>query len=132
MEELEETVESPVCDPLKEEGAHVIKEELHSDCSDKKNVKSSVGLDIGYITNEFPSQVEIEKYITSGHIPVPKQFPKDLNNQTFPERTLKFWALMENYIRETGLFGAKRRKHYIVCHVDFFGTLLVLHLQGLH
>ena len=63
LEELEETVESPVCDPLKEVGTDVIQEELHSDCSDRKNVKSSVGLDIGCITNEFPSQVEIEKYI---------------------------------------------------------------------
>ena len=49
LEELEETVESPVCDPLQEEGDDVIKEELYSDCSDKKNVKSSVGLDIGCI-----------------------------------------------------------------------------------
>ena len=40
LEELEETVESPVCDPLKEEGADVIKGELNSDCSDRKNVKS--------------------------------------------------------------------------------------------
>ena len=90
MGEFEETVESPVCDPLKEEGADVIEEELHSDCSDRKNVKSSVGLDIGCITNKFPSQVEIEKYITSDHIPLSKQFPKYLINQTFPESTLKF------------------------------------------
>ena len=92
MEKLEETVGSLVCDPLKEEGADVIEEELYSDCSDRKNVKSGVGFDIGCITNEFPSQVEIEKYITSGHIPLPKQFQKDLNNQTYPESTLKFWG----------------------------------------
>ena len=54
---------------------------------------SDVGLDIGCIANEFSSQVEIEKYFTGGHIPLPKQFPKDLNNQTFPESTLKFWGI---------------------------------------
>ena len=61
LEELKETVESPVCDTLKEEETDVNKEELHFDHSDRKNVKSSVGLDIGCITNAFPSQVEIEK-----------------------------------------------------------------------
>ena len=70
----------------------MIEEKLHSGCSDRKNVKSTVGLDIGCVTNEFPSQAEIEKYITNGHIPLLKQFPKDLNNKTFLESTLKFWG----------------------------------------
>ena len=89
LEELEETVESPVCDPLKEEGADAIPGKPHKEVPLENKTDSDVGLDIGCITNEFPSEVEIEKYISSGHIPLPKQFPKDLNNQTFPESTLK-------------------------------------------
>ena len=92
----------------------MIKEELHSDCSNRKNVKSSVGLDIGCITNKFPSQVEIEKYITSGHIPLPKQFPKDLNNQTFPESTLKFWGT-NGELHKRDLLVWSQKKEALYC-----------------
>ena len=51
-----------------------------------------VRLDIGFLTTEFPSQSDIEKYVTRGHIDFPLTFsiPKDDNNQTFPEGILKF------------------------------------------
>ena len=49
-----------------------------------------VGLDIGFLTEEFPSQSNIENYVTRGHIDFPLTLPKDGNNQTFPEGILKF------------------------------------------
>ena len=64
-------------------------EELHDDRSESTNAKSVIGLYIGCITDEVPTQAEIEKYITIGHIPLPKQFPNDLDKQAFPEITLK-------------------------------------------
>ena len=114
LKKLEKTVVSPVCNPLKEEGADVIEEEIHSYCSDRKNVKSSIGLDIGCITNEFPSQVEIEKYIMSGHIPLPKQFPKDLNNQTSPESNLKFWGT-KGELHKTDWLVWSQKKEGLYC-----------------
>ena len=54
------------------------------------NATSVIGLDIGCITDEVPTPAEIEKYTTIGHIPLPKQFPNDLDKQTFPEIALKF------------------------------------------
>ena len=51
---------------------------------------SVVGLDIGCITDEVPTPAEIEKYITIGHIPLPKHFPNDQDKQSFPEIVLKF------------------------------------------
>ena len=86
MEELEETVESSVCDPLKEKRVDVIEEELHSDCSDLKNVKSSVGLDIGCITNEFPSQVEIEKIYYQWPHPTTQTTPKGPRQSNFSRK----------------------------------------------
>ena len=93
---------------------------------------SDVGLDIGCITNEFLSQVEIEKFITSGHIPLPKQFPKDLNNKTFPENTLKFWGTHgELHKRDWVVWSQKKQALYCLpCWC--FGTPLVLILQSLH
>ena len=64
--------------------------ELHENRSESINAKSVIGLDIGCITDEVPSQAIIEKYITIGHIPLPKQFPNDSDNQTFPEIIFKF------------------------------------------
>ena len=48
LEELEEIVESPVCDPLKEEGADVIAGKPNKEVPlENKNTGSDVGLDIG-------------------------------------------------------------------------------------
>ena len=49
-----------------------------------------VRLDIGFLTAEFPSQSDIENYVTRGHIDFTLTLPKDGNNQTFPEGILKF------------------------------------------
>lgn len=51
---------------------------------------TSVGLDIGCITNECPSQTDIDKYFNNSHIPMQKTFPKNCNNETFPAGILKF------------------------------------------
>ena len=58
--------------------------------SDKfeKNSTGLVGLDIGFLTAEFPSQSDIENYSIRGHIDFPLTLPKDGNNQTFPEGIL--------------------------------------------
>ena len=48
-------------------------EELHDDCSESTNVKSVIRLDIGCIAAKVHIQAELEKYITIGHIPLPKQ-----------------------------------------------------------
>ena len=56
----------------------------------EKNSSGLVGLDIGFLTAEFPSQSDIVKYVTRGHIDFPLTLPKDGNNQRFPEGMLKF------------------------------------------
>ena len=71
------------------------------------------------MTNEFLSQVGIERCISSDHIQQLKQFSKDINN--FQKVPLNFEVQMKNYIKETSLFQAKREKWYIVCHVNFLG-----------
>ena len=80
----------------------------------------------------FLSQVEIEKYITSGHIPLPKQFPKDLNNQTFPESTLKFWGTNGELHKRDWLAWSQKKESFILFAMSTFGAPLVIHLQGLH
>ena len=70
-------------------GGNETGEEIHDDRSKSTNAKSVIGLDIGCITGDVPTQAEVEKYITICHIPLPKQFPNDLDKQPFPEITLK-------------------------------------------
>ena len=55
----------------------------------KKFSTGLVGLDIGFLTAEFPLQSDIENYVTRGHIDFPLTLPKDGNNQTFIESILK-------------------------------------------
>ena len=42
-----------------------------------------VGLDIGFLTAEFPSQSDIHNYLTRGIIDFPLTFPKDGKYETF-------------------------------------------------
>ena len=56
------------------------------------------GLDIGFLTAECPSQSDIENYVTRGHIDFPLTFPKNGNNQTFPEYILKFRNINGNIL----------------------------------
>ena len=56
-------------------------EELHDDRSESRNAKSGIRFDIECITDEVPIQAKIEIYITIGHIPLPTQFPDNLDNQ---------------------------------------------------
>ena len=69
-------------------------EELHNNNNCKstncKNATSVIGLDIGCIADEVPTPADIEKYTTIGHIPLPNQFPNDLDRQPFPEIALNF------------------------------------------
>ena len=60
-------------------------EELHHDRSEFTNANTVIRLDIGCITDEVPTQAEMEKYIAIGHISLPKQLPNDLDKHTFPE-----------------------------------------------
>ena len=53
-----------------------------------KHKKISTGLvvlEIKFLAAQFPSHLDIENYITSGHIDFLLTLPKDGNNQTFPE-----------------------------------------------
>ena len=70
--------------------------DLHIDRSESTNAKSVTCLDIGCITDEGPIQAEIEKRITIGDIPLPKQFTFDLDKQSFPEITLKKKIILKN------------------------------------
>ena len=67
-----------------------------------------VGLDIQFLTVEFPSQSDIENYITRGHIDFPLTLPKGGNNQTFPEGMLKFrginWFILFGWLECRFLF----------------------------
>ena len=64
-------------------------EELHDDRSECTNAESVIRLDNECITDDVPTQAEIDKNITIDHIPLPKQFPNDLDKQAFPEITFK-------------------------------------------
>jgi len=66
---------------------------------------TSAGIDIGFLASEFPSQSDIENYVTRGHIDFPLTLLKDGKNQTFPIGILKFRKLIQNSIPETGLSG---------------------------
>ena len=54
------------------------------------NSTGLVGLDIGFLSAEFPSQSDIENYVTIGQIDFLLTLPKDGNKQTFPEGIIKF------------------------------------------
>ena len=56
-------------------------QELNDDRSEGTNAKSVILLYVGCIIYEVLSQAEIEKYIAIGHIPLPKQFPNNLDIQ---------------------------------------------------
>ncbi|XP_061449442.1 calsenilin isoform X4 [Rhineura floridana] len=73
----------------------------------------NVGLDIGCITTEFPSQKEIEQYVMNGHIPLPKTFPKDTCNQVFPESILKFQSTNgELHVRDWLVWSQQKQALY--------------------
>ena len=93
----------------------------------EKNSTGLVGLDIEFLTEEFPSQSDMENYFTRGHIDFPLTLPKDGSNQTFPEGILKFRNInAEQHTRNySSLFGVSLRSRYIVFHVGHFGTAFV-------
>ena len=107
-------------------------EELHDDRSEHTNAKSVDRLDIGCITDEVPTQAEIEKYITIGHIPLPKHCTTDLDKQTIPEITLKICGSNRKMNKREFLVWSqvKQALCYLPCRM--FGTQLVQYLQGLH
>ena len=77
-------------------------EQLHDDRSESTNAKSVIGLDIGCITDEVPTQAEIEKYITIGRIPLTKHFPNDPDKHALPEITLKICGTENLWYSGTG------------------------------
>jgi len=70
--------------------------EIHKTSSESMKVvqdkfeNTGAGLGIGFLAAEFPSQSDIENYVTRGHIDFPLTLPKDGKNQTFPIGILKF------------------------------------------
>jgi len=64
-------------------------EGLHHHRFESANTKSVNGVHTAYITDEVPTQAEIEKYINIGHIPLPTQFRNDLDKQCFSRNYIR-------------------------------------------
>ena len=79
----------------------------------EKNSTGLVGLDIGFLIAEVPSQSDIENYVTRGHVDFPLTLPKDDNNQTFPEGILKFRNInAEPHTRDWLVWGQHKESLY--------------------
>ena len=87
-------------------------EELHDDRSDA-NAKSVIRLDIGRITDEVPSQAEINKMYYHRSHPTTKQSPHDLDKQALHEITLKICGIDgEMYKREVHVWSQVKQVSY--------------------
>ncbi|XP_013777812.1 zinc finger MYM-type protein 1-like, partial [Limulus polyphemus] len=84
-----------------------------------------VGLDIECIITEFPSQKEIDNYVTNGNIPLPKTFPKDTCNQVFPESIMKFQSTNgELHVRDWLVWSQQKQALYcFLCRLFWHKTV---------
>ena len=88
---------------------------------------SVIRLDIGRTTYEVPTQVEIEKYITSVPSLLPKEFIFDLDRLAFPEIALKICRTNgEMYKREFLVWSQVKQSSYCLpCRMQWHTTCVV-------
>ena len=84
----------------------------------KNSTDGLVGLDVGFLTAEIPSQSDIENYVTRGHINFRLTLPKDGNNQTFPEGRLKFKNInAEQHTRDWLVWSLEKLLYCFPCRL---------------